>query len=280
MRRRTLLSALSGTAAGLAGCVGARLPTDDDDTNDPEDGEPDDPPIPPGSSIRTLATDCGGPDDEWVEVARGGNQLIIDGLTPAPNPCHEATVPELDLVDGTIDVTLGVASTLDDDVGCVQCLGVVRYELRVDVDPETVEAVTVRHEQGETHRIDPDADEEPSVSEATIETTDAGCGTGEDSGVEIDRDGSQIRLTGTRPAPNPCHRATLEEATVADRSLRLTVDVESDLDEGEGCIECVGQLEYDLTVELEGATSVDRVTVTHVDAGTHTVSWDHATEGN
>lgn len=280
MRRRTLLTALSGTAAGLAGCVGAGLPTDDDDTNDADDEDRDDPPIPPGASIRTLATDCGGPDDEWVEVVREGDQFVIDGLTPAPNPCHEAIVPALDLLDGALDVTLGVASTLEDGVGCVQCQGALRYELRVDVDPETVDDVTVRHEYGETHRIDPDADEEPTVSDATIETTDAACGTGEDDRVEADEDGSQIRIIGTRPSPNPCHRATLEEATVVDRALRLSIDVESDLDEGKSCVECVGQLEYDVTVALEGAALVDRVAVSHVDAGTHTVSWNRATEGN
>lgn len=279
MRRRTLLTALSGTAAGLAGCVGAGLPTDDDDPDDSDDGDRDDPVIPPGASIRTLATDCGGSDDAWVEVGREGDQFVIDGMTPAPNPCHEAIVPELDLVDGALEVTLGVASTLEDGVGCVQCQGAVRYELRVDVDPETIDDVTVHHQHGETHRIDPDG-EEPSVTEATIETTNADCGTGEDGGVEVDQDGSQIRITGTRPSPNPCHRATLEEASIADRALRLTVDVASSLDEGEGCIECVGQLEYDVTVELEAATLVDRVTVTHVAAGTHTISWDRATEGN
>lgn len=97
-----------------------------------------------------------------------------------------------------------------------------------------------------------------------IETTESDCGTGEDN-IAIRRIDGPVEIEGILGAPNPCHYAVVRDATVADDTLTIVVDVES---EDVECIQCVGEIHYEATVD----DSFQSVTVDHVDGGELTVS--------
>ncbi len=105
-------------------------------------------------AINTVDADCGDPDDDWVDVARTEDGLRIEGVTPAPNPCHIVEVDDVSLMDGRLELVVDVTSTLDEGEVCPQCHGAVTYECAVDVDPTTVTQVVVDHAEGERHEID------------------------------------------------------------------------------------------------------------------------------
>lgn len=282
MKRRALLSAAAGGATLLAGCAAAQPPgTGDDDggtgTNpdDNDDSSNDGDTI---EMIETTWTDCGGPDDETVLAVESGDGIRLIGTTDAPNPCHEATLDAVSVDGETLHIDIGVTSTLGADEDCAQCHGAVGYEATIDHSPAAIESVVVDHTFGDRFEVSiHDSDELPALDDVGIETTAAECAASDDEeSITVDRAGDRIGISGSRPAPDPCHVATIEGTTIEDGTLSVVIDI---AEEGEMCAQCIASIEYELVVDLVGATLVDTVRVEHVGAGTHTVSFDEATEG-
>lgn len=127
MRRRDLVAAVGTTAAiPLAGCVGLG-------SEDPAGGEPADSPAIGTTSIDTVGADCGGMDDESSWSVDDG-AVSVEGHLVAPNPCHEARIARTDLDDGTLVVDIDAASTLGPGEACIECVGLIAYEARIEVD--------------------------------------------------------------------------------------------------------------------------------------------------
>jgi len=102
----------------------------------------------------------------------------------------------------------------------------------------------------------------PSIDDRSIATQAANCMSG-DSGAaaEVSSDSMVVTVAGTIETPDPCHAATIADASYdgdAD-SLALTVGYESD---GEMCSDCVGAVEYEATVTFTGRLPA-RATVDH-----------------
>jgi len=99
-------------------------------------------------STRLVATEanCGSPSDARVETTVADDEIRVTGAQPAPNPCHEATPGRATVTDGTLLVPIGARSTLDPGQSCVQCRGLVTYELVVEMtDADALSGVQVYH---------------------------------------------------------------------------------------------------------------------------------------
>lgn len=106
----------------------------------------------------------------------------------------------------------------------------------------------------------PDAGTDVGVVSSTIETVGTDCGTDDaDASWEITNDA--VVITGHRPAPNPCHMATIDGVQVIDGTLLVEVGVESDQDPEEVCVECVGRVEYEATVVVDDPDALESVDV-------------------
>lgn len=274
-RRGALHGAVSAGVLGLAGCIS----DGDGDETGAENGSTDDDDersdvTLDGVTITTTDTDCGSADDENVTVAVTDGTVTVAGVTPAPNPCHEAVLDAASLTDGHLSLAVGVQET--ERTNCIQCTGRVDYEVRVD--DGTVERVTVDHRNGDTHTVDAAAfaDEIPSptVRASTIETTDTACSSGDSDQVGVERAEQTVVVTGTLPASDPCHEATLTEVGVTNDRLSVRVGVRPD--GTDACIECAGAVSYTARVELDDIDALDGVRVAHEGAGTHGVGWERS----
>ncbi len=282
MKRRTLLAATTSAAALVAGCAAAQAPGTGDDSSDGDDGGDDESSVDDGSDdlaetvIKTTLADCGDPDDETALAIEAGNAVRILGVTQAPNPCHEATVTSVEVEDGQLSVTVDVESTLATDEECIQCHGAIGYELIVERDPASIETLIVTHEEGDRHELDiQPANAVPSITDATIETTDTDCASDSEADeVEVALHGERIGLTGVRPAPDPCHAAILEDFEIDGKTLTVSIGVEDDRADGEVCAQCTGAIEYEAIVELVGATLIEEVRIDHVGASSHAIGVD------
>jgi len=306
-RREILRGATAIGAIATAGClsraqenVGA-LPGagDDGEGGIDSDGVVD-------TSMETLGTDCGGPDDDDATASVSGNTVTINGVLPAPNPCHEALVEAASYEAGTLSVAIDAADATGEDEGCVQCHGSVTYRADVELeDASAVGTVLVDHATptGGEHELDPDdessgaeddeldesdengtdesgedgtnesdddgtdgsddddEDTPDAVVDASIETVEAECSTGEDGEVEAAFEGASVIVEGSLPAPTPCHEAALADVEIEGDELSLRVDVRST---GEVCVECVGAIEYEAVVELDDAITIESVRIDHV----------------
>jgi hypothetical protein len=261
--------------------------TDPDDGNgtDPDDGNGDEPapdqsaegadvtdsPGIDGASIETLESDCGSPDDDGIAVDVAENTVVVDGVLPAPNPCHEAVLADVALDGETLSVVIDVADTTAEDEGCIMCHGKVEYLAEVEpVDLSEAESVAVTHETGDRHttEIDPDDSEDGGdpdkgpIEQASIETVDTGCGSG-DEAITIDFDDGEVGVTGVVSTPNPCHEAVLDSVTVEDDHLSVVVAPRSTLQEGDVCVQCIGAIEYEARIVPSDVSAVETVTVEH-----------------
>jgi hypothetical protein len=99
------------------------------------------------------------------------------------------------------------------------------------------------------------------IVDSSVTTLGADCLSGEPTAtVATDRDAGRVVVTGLIEAPTPCHEATLEATHDGDAG-RLTVDVGVKQTAVE-CIECVGGIDYRVTVSFEGSAPGE-VAVTH-----------------
>ena len=243
-------------------------------------------------TIETIGSDCGSPDDETVQVDVIDRTVVVTGVLEAPNPCHEAVLEDVALVDGQLSLVVDVRSTLEEDESCIQCHGAVEYVVRIEpAAGEPVDRVDVEHATGDRHEIPVDFDDadggestndvdSPELGSSTIETVDTDCGSAEDERIDVEPDGDTIVVTGSLPAPNPCHEAVLDDVGIEDGTDRLAVvvDVQSTLDEGEVCIECVGRVDYEATIELMHGDELRSIHVDHATGGEHAVGWDRAND--
>lgn len=89
-----------------------------------------------------------------------------------------------------------------------------------------------------------------------IETTDTGCAEGEDAesaSVTFDADAVSIAVDGVVEASNPCHVASLEGTKYDSEEMVLSVTIAAKpRDAEEACMECIGGIEYEATLDLEG----------------------------
>ena len=284
---------------------------DTNDGNDSNDGndnsDPSDDPAIESAAIETTGTDCGDPDDDDVtEVALDEDPIRIEGILPAPNPCYEAILKSAAVEDGTLDLTIDVEQDLPDDEECIECHGAVEYAVTIDlaagveisdvhVDHVTGGSIGVAYESEQERDSgeesddggEPEEDDDPDddsgvegseheIRDTSIETLDSDCGSASDASVTPESD--RIVIDGTIVAGNPCHEAVLVDAAVRDGELRIGIDVESTLEEGEVWIQCVGEIDYRAIVEVTDAKQLASVHVDHVDGGSYGSAWDSASD--
>jgi hypothetical protein len=91
-----------------------------------------------------------------------------------------------------------------------------------------------------------------SVGDTSIETLSTGCGGGDSAGTaELVADGPRVEFSGALVTSDPCHEATVEEAKYDSDSGALTVVLGAEPTE-EVCTDCVGAVEFEGAVALEG----------------------------
>lgn len=88
-----------------------------------------------------------------------------------------------------------------------------------------------------------------SIGSSEIVESDGSCGSGNDASVSFEE--GVIRVTGKIKAPDPCHRAELDEVTYDSSSGELSVAVTA-IDEGGMCSQCLAAIEYEAEIRYEG----------------------------
>lgn len=248
MKRRALLASIGTVSAtAVAGClnVGGQSPGN----RSPDDGT--EPPEVVSSNLETTEAGCGA-EATGYEWSVEDDTIVVTGSRTAPNPCHRATLEDVRVDDGVLELEIGLAQATDEGVDCMQCVGEISYEATVELgDVSSIETVDV---------LGTDPTGEPMVESTSIETLSASCGTGTvDYSWSVE--GGAIVIEGRRFAPNPCHEAVLGSVLLDGDALVVDVGVASTSDRNEVCVECVGEVQYELTVEMSDPSSVSRVEV-------------------
>lgn len=108
-------------------------------------------------------------------------------------------------------------------------------------------------------------DREPvdGVREQDITTVETACAGMNDEGSSVEVSGTTIDIEGVLIGPNPCHEAVIKGVFVEGDTLVVSIAAESDIDDGEVCMECVGKISYEATVEVGDDVEFDDVSVDH-----------------
>ena len=143
MRRRELLACTAsgfGGIATLGGCVAERAPI----RRFAGESECDE------HSLECRDQRCASDEEDEATIRFTDEGVTVEGLIRTPTPCHELelepVVPDSDC--DTLEVWIEVGR--QEETICVQCLGVVEYEARLDLDghqPDRVEVVYDRSDE-------------------------------------------------------------------------------------------------------------------------------------
>lgn len=104
------------------------------------------------------------------------------------------------------------------------------------------------------------------ITDRSIETTERTCGSQDVSRASMTVADGAIVVEGTLSASTPCHDAVLSSALLEDRTLRIGVDVSQ---QDGVCQQCIGEISYEATVELDDPRDLDSVQVSHAGGGQH-----------
>lgn len=127
-------------------------------------------------------------------------------------------------------------------------------------DPDETEAA-----DNPTDDSDAESTDEMTLT-ASVERTGSTCANPEPGTATVFFD-EEFVVTGSIPAPDPCHVPELTAHSLADGTLSLTVDVVAESDES--CTGCTGLVHYEATVSGPTLDDVDRVAVSHADGEIH-----------
>jgi hypothetical protein len=237
------------------------------------------------ASIETLRTDCGSSDDDRITVAGDGSTAVVEGVLPAPNPCHGAVLEDATVDDATLSLVVDVVDTTGDNEACVMCLGAVSYRAEIELADSSVESVTVDHATGGRHTDTPvpgtpgDPTPPPGtpglptpVDDASVETVDSGCRTDEEAPIAVTFGDDVITITGTLLTRNPCHEAVIESITAEGDRLSIGVGVHSRTEEDTACVDCLGAISYEVRIELAEQSGITTVAVDHTPGDGTTVT--------
>ena len=256
------------TRDGTDTTTGDDEPTDDEPTTDdredwPRSGEP----------VETLAiNDRDGlsfPDNNrphslvlWNAVDRERDVRVewVDGRTEELERLDAVTVP----ADGLLQVDLQVPTRY---VVTVRADDASLGEIRVGRDLFDCNESAGRYALRESELEDYGALSTaagcpaPSVAETSLTAGDGDCGSRDDETAVAGYGDQVIHVEGTVPAPDPCH--DLEIASLGyDEKTRTARVVVAATASDDGCMQCVGAIDYEATVAYEHDFP-DRVEVYH-----------------
>ena len=96
-----------------------------------------------------------------------------------------------------------------------------------------------------------------AIADSSVRTVGTECLSGDRrTDIEFNDEAGRVVVTGVIEAPTPCHAATLREASYDASEDRLRVDIGTEADGSDNCVECVGGIAYEATVTF--ATDVPR----------------------
>ena len=102
------------------------------------------------ASIETLDSGCWTDEEEPIGVEFGDDVITITGTLRTGNPCYEAVIESVTAEADQLSVGVGVRSTLEEGEFCVDCLGAISYEARIELaDQSGVTTVVVDHTPGD-----------------------------------------------------------------------------------------------------------------------------------
>jgi hypothetical protein len=140
MKRRTLLTACAGIAAGLAGCTGpgdtdsgAGTPTDSASPSPSSTLSPS--PTPEqkveSTDFTVLDVECGTGEDA-ATVSREDGTVLVDGTVVGNDGCYTAALDAATLEAGELTVAVVPKDDRDPDEACMDCIVDVDYEATVE----------------------------------------------------------------------------------------------------------------------------------------------------
>lgn len=284
-RRAVLGAAATAGVTGVAGCLEGFVEPDDetgqdDDTSgesgddsrestDGEDREQDAIEV-VDVTVETVESNCLEDETEENDVEIEGESVAVTGVLTAPNPCYVA-VPDVEVDGTTLTVDVDVESD-DGDQECIQCVGVLTYEVQIELTSDGVEQVDVNHSD-DGSRASTDADDEreaaPDPAVISVETLETRCATAGESVTATIENGTAT-VEGVTEVSNPCHEVVVTDVRVHNEELTVVVGAESTLSDDEVCQQCLGELSYEVDIDLDGA-DVTRVTAAHPSGERHRI---------
>ncbi|MFA9416924.1 hypothetical protein [Natrinema sp. HArc-T2] len=272
MRRRHLIVGTVGTLGGLAGCVDSALERGGAERNGTGDGSGSDEPITVGDPDAVpfpsaqppheleLRTERDTERTAAVEIRADGTETLLERDVAVP---AGETITFL-LVEPR-SYTVSITTSASDDSS------ESRTAISIDRQPfdctRSRTTVTLRETGTETESTSRSTScPEPRIAETSLEIGAQDCTDRTDGNATVAFADEAVVVTGRITTPTPCYEPSLADTVYEDGRDVLTVVVDSGEQTDDACASCLGVVEYEAAIDLEGRYP-DRVEVRHETRG-------------
>ncbi len=274
MRRRHLIVGTVGTLGGLAGCVDSALERGATKRNGTGGGSAtgSDEPITVGNSDAVpfpsahppheleLRNESDTEQTAAVEIRADGTETLLERDIAVPAD-ETVTFVLVEPRAYTVSITRS-----DPDGGSESrtTVGVSRQPFDCTRSRTTA---TLRETGIETESTSRSAScPEPSVTDTSLEVDAQDCTDGTDGSATVAFADETVVVTGQITTPTPCYEPSLANVAYDDGRDVLTVVVDSGEQTDDACVSCLGGVDYEATINLDGRYP-GRVEVRHETRG-------------
>ncbi|RZV10560.1 hypothetical protein BDK88_1729 [Natrinema hispanicum] len=275
MRRRHLFVGTAGVLGGLAGCVDSALERRRTDRTGSSGGgpgsgsdepitvgDPDAVPFPSAQPPHELALRNDGDTERTaaVEITADENESLLE---------RDVTVS----ADETVTFVLVEPRSYTISITTSDPDGSSESSTTVGVDREPFDCtrsqttVTLRENGTSTDSTSRSTScPEPAVTDTSLERKAQDCASETDGTATVAFTDEAVVVTGRIPTPTPCYEPSLADVTYDDGRDVLTVVVDSGEQTADSCADCLGIVDYEATIDLDGRYP-GRVAVRHETRG-------------
>lgn len=125
---------------------------------------------------------------------------------------------------------------------------------------------------GEDGQSGDSGDQDSVIVDKSLTHLESGCGGPDAESVAVAAEDGIYLIDGVFSTSNPCHHAELGNVSFDDDTITVVVESVRETDEDDQpvvCPDCVGEVVYEATVELESGETAESVEVVHEDGETH-----------
>lgn len=271
MRRRQLLAGTTGAVGGLAGCINSAL---ERRMTERSGGSGDDP-----DSDSDGAVTVGDPDDVPFLSAHPPHNLVLRNESDTERTAAVEITADRDesLLERDIDVPAGdtitavlveprsytISIRTSDPDGHSQSSTTVGIGRQPFDCTRSRTIVTLRETGIDTESVSRSTScPEPQITDTSLEILEQDCTNRTEGSATIEFADEAVVVSGQIITPTPCHEPSIADAAYDDDRDVLTLIVDSGEQSSEVCADCLGVVDYEARLDLEGRYP-DRVEVGH-----------------
>lgn len=112
---------------------------------------------------------------------------------------------------------------------------------------------------GDDNDTTEETEPQPEITNISFESIEGRCTNADSSQVQAERMNETISVTGFVIGGNPCYEASLSSSNIQNDMIVLSISLSQTTDSNEVCQECLGEMSFNASVDVDGEVNSVRI---------------------